>query len=117
MAQTYSIWVHESGDTLVRTESYSLPEHLHSHVEVVQPTTMFSLRKPMHTTFHWDEETNAKVTYGTAEASTGAVVDVSCNSTITPACLKALYHINYKGTVDNGNRIGITGYLEQVGKL
>ncbi len=27
-----------SGDAIVRTTGYSLPEHLHNHIELVQPT-------------------------------------------------------------------------------
>lgn len=30
---TYHLWEHTSGDTLVRTTQYSLPEDLHEHIE------------------------------------------------------------------------------------
>jgi tripeptidyl-peptidase-1 len=38
---TYSMYVHSDGSTLVRTPEWSLPEHLHNHVDLVQPTTSF----------------------------------------------------------------------------
>lgn len=36
--QQYHVWVHDSGDSVIRTTSYNLPEHLHEHVDVIQPT-------------------------------------------------------------------------------
>jgi hypothetical protein len=91
--QTYSVWQHESGDAIVRTTSYSLPEHLHSHVDVIQPTTMFGLFKPMRTTSHFDEVPAGKAATGLVELASGAVVDASCNTTITPRCLRQLYQV------------------------
>jgi tripeptidyl-peptidase-1 len=35
------MYVHNDGSTLVRTSEWSLPEHLHNHVDLVQPTTSF----------------------------------------------------------------------------
>lgn len=110
---TYFVWKHINGDSIVRAESYSLPKEVHGHVDVIQPTTMFGLFKPMGLTSHWDEPISKKEVFGTAQSSTGVTVDLSCNSTITPQCLQALYQIDYKGTPGNGNKVGVTGYLEQ----
>lgn len=38
---TYSIFEHEDGSSLVRAPEWSLPKHLHEHIDVVQPTTSF----------------------------------------------------------------------------
>ena len=38
---SYSIFEHEDGSTLARTPEWSLPEHLHEHIDVVQPTNSF----------------------------------------------------------------------------
>ncbi|KAG0144523.1 hypothetical protein CROQUDRAFT_659838 [Cronartium quercuum f. sp. fusiforme G11] len=35
---------HLDGDYLIRTERFSLPDYLHQHIDVVQPTTMIKLR-------------------------------------------------------------------------
>lgn len=79
---------------VVRTTSYSLPEHIHGHVDVIQPTTMFGLLKPMRTTSHWDEDEIVEAEFGaTARLASGATVDLSCNTTITPTCLKQLYEV------------------------
>ncbi|THV08230.1 tripeptidyl peptidase A [Dendrothele bispora CBS 962.96] len=106
---TYHVWVHDaSGDSLVRTTSYSLPKHLHEHVDVIQPTTMFSRWKAHKSTIHDVSPAPASLT------GPNAKIDASCNSTITISCLQQLYNVgNYTPSADVGNSIGITGYLEQ----
>lgn len=37
----YSKYVHEDGTTISRTPEWSLPAHLHEHIDVVQPTNSF----------------------------------------------------------------------------
>lgn len=38
----YSVFQHsKDGDILVRAPEWSLPEHLHEHIDVIQPTTSF----------------------------------------------------------------------------
>jgi tripeptidyl-peptidase-1 len=108
----YHVYEHTDGSTLVRTTSYSLPADVHAHVDVVQPTTMFGLFKPMRSTIHEDNDSiAAPALAGNVLASTGATVNVSCNSTITPQCLYDLYEADHNGTAANGNSIGITGML------
>lgn len=119
----YHIWLHpESGDTVVRTTSYSLPENLHNHIDLVQPTTMFARFKSMRSTL---KESDFKITDNEAPASAlpaivtaGTKVDASCNSTITVPCLQQLYQsVGYKPTATHLNKIGITAYLEQYANL
>lgn len=38
---TYSNYRHVDGSALVRAPEWSLPEHLHEHIDVIQPTTSF----------------------------------------------------------------------------
>jgi hypothetical protein len=38
---TYSVYAHNDGSTLVRAPEWSLPENLHQHIDLVQPTTSF----------------------------------------------------------------------------
>lgn len=42
----YSKFQHTSGHTISRAPEWSLPRHLHEHVDVVQPTTSFFQPKP-----------------------------------------------------------------------
>ncbi|KAJ8503359.1 hypothetical protein ONZ45_g10928 [Pleurotus djamor] len=117
----YSTWKHNDGDYLIRTTSYSLPEDLHDHIDVIQPTTMFGRFKGQKSTIHFlepEEEQAATPKVALAaqsETNTATpVVDASCNTTITVTCLKQLYNaVDFVPKATKKNSIGITGYLEQ----
>ncbi|KAH9831612.1 tripeptidyl peptidase A [Rhodofomes roseus] len=115
----YHVWQHEeSGDAVVRTTSYSLPEHLHVHIDVVQPTTTFARMRGMKATYHYaDEEARvvniAQPTIPIPSAYNGQV-NSSCNGSLTPTCLRELYNIgDYTPQAADVNKIACTGYLEQ----
>ncbi|KAF7792844.1 hypothetical protein EIP86_003945 [Pleurotus ostreatoroseus] len=114
----YYVWSHTSGDSLVRTTTYSLPAHLHDHIELIQPTTLFSTLRGMKTTFHFDKASESSVAASAppinVPTASGGHVDASCNGTITITCLLELYNaVGYNASAHSGNHIGITGYLEQ----
>ncbi|KAG9099641.1 hypothetical protein FS749_000774 [Ceratobasidium sp. UAMH 11750] len=102
----YGIWEHtESGEKIVRTMEYSVPESIHAHIHLITPTTMFGNPRPHKATFHYESDPMSK--------AAALTPDASCNSTITISCLQALYNIgNYTATVKS-NRLGIAGYLEE----
>jgi tripeptidyl-peptidase I len=111
---TYSVWKHASGDSIVRTTYYNLPEHLHEHIDVIQPSTNFGLFKPQRATHFFDEDEPSLISANKhVLASTNTTVDASCNATITPRCLYQLYDINYNGSSTTGNSIATANYLEQ----
>lgn len=121
---TYYVWKHtESGDYLVRTTSYSLPQNLHDHVDLIQPTTMFSAWKGMGSTAFWEDVAqvaDAKTVTGQYRNPDNAVVvDKACNVSITVNCLKQLYNVplDYKPKAAQKNSIAITSYLEQFANL
>ncbi|KAF8841599.1 subtilisin-like protein [Paxillus ammoniavirescens] len=114
----YHVYTHsETGESIVRTTSYSLPALLHDHVELIQPTTMFARFKAFKSTLHWANT----VSYGspspvssTITGPAGNQVDASCNNTITISCLRELYNaVGYNTSATNGNKLAVTGYLEQ----
>ncbi|THH05863.1 hypothetical protein EW145_g4490 [Phellinidium pouzarii] len=118
----YHIWTHEeSGDSSIRTLSYSVPEHIHDHVDLIQPTTWFARMKKQKTTFRWSNQqdvvsppvNNSKITL-----PSGISVDASCNTTVTITCLKQLYNaVGFNASATNGNKIGITAYLGQFANI
>ncbi|KAI0797009.1 tripeptidyl peptidase A [Abortiporus biennis] len=116
MDTKYHVWTNsKDGNTIVRTTSYSLPESLHDHIELVQPTTLFSTLRTMKTTFRIDKDVpevvNANAPPIQVPSASGGLVDASCNTTITITCLKQLYNaVGFTPTGKN-NQIGITGYL------
>lgn len=120
---TYHVYEHADGDTLVRATSYGLPEHLHPHVEFVQPTTLFSRFRANKATFHFVEDAPASSAAADAPAidvpsASGGTVDASCNTNITVTCLKQLYNaVGYTPSAKSGNEVACTGYLDQFANL
>ncbi|KIJ37426.1 hypothetical protein M422DRAFT_50494 [Sphaerobolus stellatus SS14] len=109
---TYHVWKHsESGESIVRTTSWSVPDALADHIELVHPTTMFGgSMKPRGTTYLLDEDTPITLPKSTSPVATA--VDPSCNTTITPSCLLQLYNaVNYKVQAASKGRVAISSYL------
>ncbi|KII89301.1 hypothetical protein PLICRDRAFT_109130 [Plicaturopsis crispa FD-325 SS-3] len=118
LATTYRTYRHRStGELAVRTLEYSLPRHLHAHIDLVHPTTMFDRMRKMRVTFHVAEDgpLPSPDDLGTVKGPAGQDIPVSCNTTITPSCLQALYRTEgyVPQAADKGNKLGVTGYLEQ----
>jgi tripeptidyl-peptidase-1 len=119
--QKYYIWRHlESGDAAIRTTHYSLPENLQSHIDLIQPTTLFARFKGLRSTLHWSEDqsspekTSSEVLPAIVSKTSGTTVDASCDKNITITCLKQLYNaVGYNSSATNGNQLGIASYLEQ----
>ncbi|KAF9021533.1 tripeptidyl peptidase A [Hymenopellis radicata] len=109
---TYQVWKHVDGTHLVRTTSYSLPDYLHPHIDVVQPTTLFGRWKNQNSHVIIEEDqTFAKETSLLNTQNT--IVDPACNTSITIDCLLQLYNATGFTPSARDNSIGITGYLEQ----
>ncbi|KAK2067280.1 hypothetical protein P8C59_001036 [Phyllachora maydis] len=91
----YHTYEHGDGARVVRAPTWSLPRHLHAHINTVQPTTSFLRARP---------------------TSIRAVCNIS---SVTPACFETLYHTQgYKTQASGagecgGNRVGFTNYLGQ----
>jgi tripeptidyl-peptidase-1 len=110
---TYHVYAHkETEETIIRTLEYSLPRHLHDHINLVSPTTYFGTTRSMRVTSFVKSK-------GTASNLTSDVTPPSsCSRTITPTCLQDLYNTaGYVTTETATNKIGITGYLEQFASL
>jgi tripeptidyl-peptidase-1 len=102
---------------LIRTTHYSLPEHLHQHIELVQPTTYFGRTKPMSTSLFIDVLGIPITIFPTPQPSPpGSLVDpyigVNCTNITTVWCIQQLYNMDgYTPRATGKNKIGITGYL------
>lgn len=111
----------ESGDERVRTLSYSLPVHMHEHIDLIQPTTLFARMKNQRSLIHWGASKDVVASPpsgGTITLPSGITVDASCNATITISCLKQLYNaVDFNASANVGNQIGITGYLNQFANI
>lgn len=114
----YSIYKHEDGSHLVRATSWSLPTHLHQHVDTIQPTNSFfrpSARRSTLKTFRplaeFGEEAMKNVEYVAPHKD--LKVAQACNSSgITPTCLRTLYGtIDYTPKVPGRNQIALNNFL------
>jgi tripeptidyl-peptidase I len=76
---------------------------------------MFARFKGYKSTIHDVDRSPSLPTFtGDSTSSGAAVIDPSCNTTITISCLQQLYNVgNFTPSANVGNSVGITGYLEQ----
>jgi len=91
----YSIFKHNDGAYIVRTSQWSLPLHLHEHIETIQPTNSFFQPKPKRTTLKTVKVAGLDqnmIDEGAHPSSNKATVAQVCNVTaVTPTCLRTLY--------------------------
>ncbi|KAL0578129.1 hypothetical protein V5O48_003872 [Marasmius crinis-equi] len=96
-----------SGEKLVRTLEYSIPQDLVQHIELVHPTTTFvkSLSKPVPKISFPVTPSNITERANPAPAS--------CNSAVTPSCLESLYGIPTTRATQSSNKLGVSGFIQQ----
>lgn len=119
----YSVYNHAAdGHYIVRTPDWSLPRHLHEHIETIQPTNNFMrpqakgrTLKPVSYDGNWGKFGPApyKPHYNSPSYPDTSKV---CNaSAVTPACLRTLYGtIDYTPQVPGKNKIALNNYLGEV---
>ncbi|KAG6845024.1 hypothetical protein H0H87_001545 [Tephrocybe sp. NHM501043] len=109
----YNVYHHKSSsERVVRALSYSLPRELHSHIDVVTPTTYFGTMRSMRaTSFLQPIEKEEALDKG---FSINAAVPSSCATAITISCLRGLYNTtSYVPAATNVNKLGVAGYLDE----
>jgi tripeptidyl-peptidase-1 len=111
----YHTFEHVNGNRIVRTPQWSLPAHLHEHIETIQPTTSF-FRAHAQGFDHIVEDVNAvdELTAAYQQASdSGRGLNELCNiSSATPQCFEELYKTKgYEAAAAGENQIGFTNYL------
>lgn len=108
----YSVYQHEDGTTLVRTEEWALPKHLHELIDTIQPTTSFMRSKPLANEF---AQVEARNSLSASKTPSTAAVAKACNlSLVTLDCFRTLYSfLDYEQKVPGLNHIGFNNYLNQ----
>ncbi|KAL8785889.1 MAG: hypothetical protein Q9213_003121 [Squamulea squamosa] len=117
----YAVYKHVDGTHVVRAPTWSLPSHLHQHIDTIQPTNSFLRAAPKKSNVKLplvDDEQDlsdlsALQRIKAASPSPDLTVAQACNvSAVTPLCLRTLYGtINYEPKVPGKNKIGLTNYL------
>jgi tripeptidyl-peptidase I len=99
---------YKSGTTQkIRTIQYSIPSNLAEYIDLISPTTYFGKTTAAAAI------PGATRTEKRAPASQPSVA-ASCQTSITPSCLKQMYSINdYKADAKSGSRIGFGSFLNQ----
>jgi tripeptidyl-peptidase-1 len=108
----YHNYKHKDGSVVARATTWSLPRHLHEHIDTVQPTTSFFRGAALDATWV-DKAVEVPTSYSTPKNGSIAAV---CNVTsVTPACFQTLYSTKgYKTQASHKNSIGFTNYLGEV---
>ncbi|PPQ94446.1 hypothetical protein CVT25_002537 [Psilocybe cyanescens] len=111
----YNVYQHgASGEQVIRTLSYSLPQELHSHVDVVAPTTYFGTLRSMRKTSFLQPDVKPISDEEALVPGSNAAVPSSCVNTITPTCLRDLYNTStYVPQAAVTNKLGVAGYLQE----
>lgn len=112
----YSIFAHDDGNFLVRTPEWSLPLHLHEHIEVIQPTNSFFRPRQQATTVKTVDDifdVHAHPAPPVYTPPTDPSIAAVCNtSLVTPLCLRTLYGtVEYVPKVAGKNKVGLNDFL------
>lgn len=93
----------DASDSVLRTTKYSIPEHLHDHVDFIYPTVHFMdfNRKPRQPV-----ELEKRQHLPPANPN--------CTNSVCPKEVASLYKINYQAPdAKSGSKIGVAGFLKQ----
>nr|POE75449.1 tripeptidyl-peptidase sed2 [Quercus suber] len=128
----YSVYKHTDGSSLVRAPEWSLPKHLHEHIDVVQPTTSFFRTSRQVTDVAPEEKATASYSmdwwksHGPSPYVSTRNATVRLRSSIDGrtqqhhkpgtacdiSCLRCLYGtIDYTVQVPEKNGMSVTNYL------
>ena len=120
----YSIYKHEDGSHLVRAPEWSLPAHLHKHIDTIQPTSSFLRPNARARTFktikpfaEFGEDVMNGKSVPYVEPRQNLTVAEACNtSAVSITCLRTLYGTaDYTPEVPGLNSVAITNYLNETG--
>jgi tripeptidyl-peptidase-1 len=101
----------------IRTLHYSVPGDVSPHITMIQPTTRFGQMMAERSNVFIVSDAQ-DVPSAPADPVPGVTVDPSCDTLITPACLRAMYNVgDYQADSHVGTLLGVNGYLEQYAKF
>ncbi|ROW01363.1 hypothetical protein VMCG_05849 [Cytospora schulzeri] len=106
----YAVYRHDDGSELVRTPEWSLPLHLHDHIDTIQPTNSWFRSKPKAYALKVETLEEQKPTLKLY--TNASVSDVCVWNSVTPTCLRTLYEtIDYQAQSNDTNIMGLCDYL------
>ena len=102
LLNTKFAYYENQGVTKLRTKQYSVPDSLVPHIDLISPTTFFGKTSPQ-----------APVISPEKAPLESRQIDASCRTSITPACLKQIYKINYTPTGKTNSTVAFGSFLNQ----
>ncbi|TVY28234.1 Tripeptidyl-peptidase sed4 [Lachnellula hyalina] len=103
--KTYS----NSGVQKIRTTQYSVPDDIGSYVDLITPTTYLGKTVASMPRYPRPEFTKTK-----KDAPSKRDIAASCQTSITPSCIKELYSVgNYTPDANSGSVVGFGSFLNQ----
>ncbi|EIM86260.1 uncharacterized protein STEHIDRAFT_58060 [Stereum hirsutum FP-91666 SS1] len=118
----YNVYTHTSGDEQIGCHSYSVPEHVREHIDLIKPTVHFNHRigqvPPGSRRRKRVENRLGMPSSNTGPKTNGQKVTITpvlenCDENITPDCLRALYSVNYTPVATDINSYGIVEFTPQ----
>ncbi|KAJ3487644.1 hypothetical protein NLI96_g3409 [Meripilus lineatus] len=116
----YHVYTHPSGVEQLSCHSYSVPEHIRKHIDIIKPTVHFANHIPVDTIQKRSFQRIGMPSTGTGPKTNGVKVTQApsgdlddCDEMITPDCLRALYTINYTPVATDKNSYGIVEFTPQ----
>ncbi|KAK9774426.1 putative Tripeptidyl-peptidase 1 [Seiridium cardinale] len=105
-------------DSRIRTLKYSVPEHIESHITMVQPTTVFGrMQRHVSQIFKVEEAEESEALLSASAAANQTDPLQVCNYFITPNCLRVLYKVgNYTANPSAKTILGVSGFLNEFAK-
>ncbi|KAH9919439.1 subtilisin-like protein [Epithele typhae] len=101
----FTVFTNEAtGKQAVRTMSYSLPDELRGHVDLIHPTVVFPIAKTI------DPSVKSAARRRTFHTPVPRQFTPSCDDDNFPSCLQALYNIPLTPAVNKDLFLGVTGF-------
>ncbi|PVH92703.1 tripeptidyl-peptidase 1 precursor [Periconia macrospinosa] len=108
----YHDYGHKNGKVVSRATHWSLPRHLHDHIDAIQPTTSF-FQAAAHKETIVDIPVDVPATY--KKPSDSAISKVCNVTSVTPECFATLYQTkNYKPQAGDDNLVGFNNFLGEI---
>jgi len=109
----YYVFEHEDGTQLSRCPEWSLPKHLHEHIDTIQPTTAFMRPRAMANQWKQFDTPWIPPDY---KPPTDAAIAAACSiNGTTPNCFQTLYQTKgYIQKVPGINQIGFNNFLGEI---
>ncbi|KAH8802634.1 putative Tripeptidyl-peptidase SED2, partial [Xylogone sp. PMI_703] len=109
----YYTFAHEDGTQMVRTPKWSLPKHLHEHIDTIQPTTSFM--RSMKESSDIIDIGPGYIPEGYKPPSDKDIAKVCNFANVTIDCFKTLYGTkDYKPKALKKNKIAFNNFLGEV---